>query len=396
MPLKYLSYCKNRIVQTILVLFGFWLIAAHLSPEILRALYSISVLIKDVLIFALPIMVCFFIAASLAKFEKQAPLFILLLLVFEACSNFISVWYAYAVGGKICSFVASIHNVDDTLTGLKPYFSVAAFRPAWWTVSKGTVAGLVLGLIAAHINWPTIRNFVNTGKNSIEFILTKIFSRLIPLFVLGFVANVYAMNLIEKLFIEFIGIIGWVLVAVLAYIFILYFVAARFNITQTIRSIINLLPAGFVALTSSCSLSTMPFTIKGASKNLTDPDFAQMVIPATTNIQQIGDCIINVLLCLVIIKSFGRPLPDLYTWLQFSAVFTLARFATAAVLGGAIFIILPIYSAYLGFTGEMIAIILAFNVLLDPIVTTSNVMANAALCNILENVWNKRPLKLFA
>jgi Na+/H+-dicarboxylate symporter len=121
-----------------------------------------------------------------------------------------------------------------------------------------------------------------------------------------------------------------------------------------------------------------------------------MVIPATTNIQQIGDCIINALLCLVIIKSFGQQLPNWDTWLQFSMVFTVARFATAAVIGGAIFIILPIYSTYLGFTGEMIAIILAFNIILDPIITASNVMANAALCNILENVWYKKLANLFA
>ena len=48
---------------------------------------------------------------------------------------------------------------------------------------------------------------------------------------------------------------------------------------------------------------------------------------------------------------------------------------------------LPIYEAYLGFTPEMIAIILAFNVILDPLVTSSNVLANGALCRIFERAW---------
>ena len=64
------------------------------------------------------------------------------------------------------------------------------------------------------------------------------------------------------------------------------------------------------------------------------------------------------------------------------------------ILLPSIFIILPIYTAYLGFTSEQIAVILAFNVILDPIVTASNVMANAALCNILQNVWGKVELVL--
>ena len=383
------NYFKNRTVQTVVVLLVFVMYSQQMSVELLRVFYTCSVLIKDVLVAALPIMVCFFIAASLAKFEKKAPLFIVLLLTFEACSNLTSVWYAYFAGLEITNFVASVHQVEKDLTNLTPYYNLSALHPGWWTVGKGTASGLILGILCAWPSFSRLRKVVNQCKSMLEFTLTKIFSRLIPVFVLGFVANIYAMDLLTKIFVEFVGIIGWVLCAIIFYILCLYLVAAKFNLAKAKNNLLNLLPAGFIALTSGCSISTMPFTIKGTEKNLTDPEFAQMVIPATTNIQQIGDCIINVLLCLVIIKSFGKPMPSLYQWLEFSFVFTLARFATAAVLGGAIFIILPIYVAYLGFSPEMIAIILAFNVILDPIVTASNVMANSALCNILENVWLK-------
>ena len=118
-----------------------------------------------------------------------------------------------------------------------------------------------------------------------------------------------------------------------------------------------------------------------------DPEFAKAVIPATTNIQQIGDCITNSFLCFLLYSQFfGHP-PDLLTWSSFSIVFVLARFATAAVLGGAIFVMLPVYESYLSFSPEMIAIILAFNVILDPLVTSSNVMANGALCRVFEKLW---------
>ena len=50
---------------------------------------------------------------------------------------------------------------------------------------------------------------------------------------------------------------------------------------------------------------------------------------------------------------------------------------------------LPIYETYLGFNPEMIAIILAFNVVLDPIITGSNVVANGSLCRVFEKVWLK-------
>ena len=48
---------------------------------------------------------------------------------------------------------------------------------------------------------------------------------------------------------------------------------------------------------------------------------------------------------------------------------------------------LPIYENYLNFNPEMIAIILALNVVLDPLITSCNVMANGALCRVFEKVW---------
>ncbi len=134
-------------------------------------------------------------------------------------------------------------------------------------------------------------------------------------------------------------------------------------------------------------MSTMPWTIEGSAKNLKNPLLATAIIPATTNIQQIGDCLAQTFLCFMIYRHFYGHNPDLMTWIIFSNVFVLARFATAAVLGGAIFIMLPIYENYLNFNPEMIAIILALNLVLDPLITSCNVMANGALCRVFEKVW---------
>jgi Na+/H+-dicarboxylate symporter len=58
---------------------------------------------------------------------------------------------------------------------------------------------------------------------------------------------------------------------------------------------------------------------------------------------------------------------------------------------------IPIYEHYLHFTPEMIAILLAFNVLLDPIVTCTNVIGNGALCTLFEKTllsrWIKQEIK---
>lgn len=261
------------------------------------------------------------------------------------------------------------------------------FRPQWWSADKGALLGLILGCIAAFTNKTVLKQVIEQGKQRAEWVLTKIFSRIIPLYVLGFVARMYKSNLFQDVALQYGTLLIWLLGLLVLYILGIFILGSDWTIKDILRSIKNLLPAGGLAFTSGCSISTMPLTIEGTSKNLKNPFFAKAVIPATTNIQQIGDCLINTFLCFLLYQHFFGHAPDFITWATFSAVFVLARFATAAVIGGAIFIMLPIYETYLSFNTEMIAIILAFNVILDPIVTSSNVIANGALCRIYEIVW---------
>lgn len=377
---------KNRAVQVLLVVTLYLALASHLPEVAHRGLYTISVFIKDLLVWLLPVTVGLFIAHTICSFDRRAPLFILTLLIFEMVSNFSSVWFALSGGHVAADFLPPIKmteiNLDFSPLGRFPFL-----KPMWWSADKGTLLGVVLGLVATFWKQPALKEAIAKGKGIVQWILTKIFSRLVPIFILGFVARMHQTAILESIFAHYSVLLIWMLVILAAYIFLLFLIGSNWSLRGAMQSLKNLTPAGAIAFTSGCSLSTMPWTIEGAGKNLKDPDFAKAVIPATTNIQQIGDCIINTFLCFLIYNHFYGHAPDLGTLASFSVMFVLARFATAAVIGGAIFIMLPIYETYLSFNPEMIAIILAFNVILDPIVTSSNVMANGALCRIFEKTW---------
>ncbi|MBS0620341.1 MAG: cation:dicarboxylase symporter family transporter [Verrucomicrobia bacterium] len=381
---------SHRGIQVFVLIALYLLLASHLPEWVHRGLYTVSLGIKDILVWILPITVGLFIAHTIASFERKAPLFILTLILFEAISNFSSVWYAFAGGRLATDFLPPV--ALPTASGeFLPLWRFSLVKPSFWSADKGTLVGVLLGFLSM---WTKRRTWIERGKERVEWILTRIFSRLIPLFVLGFVARMHQTKLLHHVFAHYGVLLAWLVALLVTYIALLFLVGSGRGWIQSIK---NLLPAGGLALTSGCSLSTMPWTIEGAGKNLEDPEFARAVIPATTNIQQIGDCIANCFLCFLLYYQFQGCSPDLWTWAQFSVVFVLARFATAAILGGAIFIMLPIYETYLSFNPEMIAIILAFNVILDPLITSSNVMANGALCRIYERVWlnfQKKPIRI--
>jgi hypothetical protein len=377
---------RHRGIQVMLILAVYLLSADFLPLKAHHGLYTISVFIKDLLLWALPVTVGLFIAHTICSFQQKAPLFILSLLLFEALSNFASVWYAFSCG-HIATDVLPTINMPDVNLDFATLWRLPINTPVWWTADKGMIIGLLVGCCAAVTRKQSLIHVISVGKEIAQWILTRVFSRLIPLFILGFVARMYQTHLLQRVFAHYGVLFVWLIVFLAIYITFLFLIGSEWSPRKTIQAIKNLMPAGGIAFTSGCSLSTMPWTIDGAGKNLQNPSFAKAIIPSTTNIQQIGDCITNTFLCFLIYRQFFGVCPDFLTWLNFSVVFVLARFTTAAVIGGAIFIMLPIYESYLSFNTEMIAIILAFNVILDPIVTSCNVIANGALCRIFEKVW---------
>jgi Na+/H+-dicarboxylate symporter len=379
---------KQRSVQTILTLAVYVLLAPFLPPVVHQIFYTISLFIKDLLIWNMPLVVALFIAHTVSSFERRAPLFILTLVLFETLSNLSSVWYAFGAATLVADQLPLIKatTLESDFVSL---WRLPLSRPSWWSADKGAFAGLLLGCISAFNKNLLLRQVLSQGKSLAEWLLTKVFARLIPIFVLGFAAHMIQTKILTHVFAHYAVLTMCLSVFIMCYLVFLFSLGAGWSVRAILQNIRNLLPAGGMALTSSCSMSTMPWTIEGASKNLQNPMLAKAIIPATTNIQQIGDCIAQTFLCFMIYRHFYGHNPDLMTWISFSTVFVLARFATAAVLGGAIFIMLPIYESYLGFTPEMIAIILALNVVLDPLITSSNVMANGALCRVFEKVWTR-------
>lgn len=386
--LKYFNFIKNTGAQTT-ILIGLYLALANTIPiDVQRLFYTISLAIKDLLIGIMPIIIAAFISSAVYSFKGRALLFIISIVLFEFFSNFICVWYSFGTASVVANYFYDFKIIDAEIS-FEPLWRFSYNKPVWYSADKGVAIGAILGYIAVITDKNFLVNSIEKTREIMNYFLTKILARLMPIFILGFITQTYHTDLLGHIFVNYTSLILILIIGLIVYIFALFFIGANLNFSRAISHVNNLLPAAFVALTSGCSLSTMPFTIEGTAKNLIKPEFAASVIPATTNIQQVGDILTNCFLCFLIYHNFYDSNPSLDMWLYFSFIFVLTRFATVGVRGGATFLMLPIYEKYLHFTPEMIAIILALNVILDPIITSANVIGNGALCKLFERIWLK-------
>lgn len=379
---KVLQLLRSNYVQILIIILTYTLLSGGIPLDIKNFLYSSSLFIKAILSWVLPFTVFIYIVYTVASFGKGALRFIIFLIIFEFASNFISIWYGY-LSANIFSKIrcTSLPFVDsDSLT---QNFSFPLRKPEWLSSDKGVFAGIVTGLMIRR------NEFVIKMKGFADFVLTKIFSKLLPLFVLGIYANMHHKHMIQSIVYDYGAITLQLVTTIYLYIFLVYFIASGLNIRKTVEMLKNMLPAWVMGFTTGCSLSTMPLTISCMSKNAKDPELARGIIPATTNVQQVGDCIMMSFIWCFIYAQFYGELPSLYKWMSFSVLFTLARFTVTAVVGGAVFILLPLVESELNFGPEMISIFITLNMLFDPIVTSSNILGNGGLYLIFEKIFKK-------
>jgi Na+/H+-dicarboxylate symporter len=134
------------------------------------------------------------------------------------------------------------------------------------------------------------------------------------------------------------------------------------------------------------SVAALPLSIVAAEQNIKDSNLAKLLMPSTVNIHTIGSAIGMTTLMLTTSVAFTGSIPDLNTFIVFALFWSLAKFAVAAVPGGAVIVAAPLMAKYLGFSGDMIGLLTVAYMFFDPFGTATNVLGNGAFAIIFSKM----------
>lgn len=374
----------NLSVQLILI-FALSLILGPKIPEVYKAfLYSISLSMKQILLFLLPFIIFTCLFNGLVQNRKGAFRFVGILLVAVCISNFFSIIASYvaAVVGLSSSSLAK--ETQSAVTELAPLWSFKI--PSLVSNEMSLICGVILGLFFAIFPNKTFIGIGEKANHYVSFFLQKIFVPLLPIFALGFIVKMEHEGILRRVIETYTPIILLMVVANVIYISLMFGIAAKFNPKRWLEYIKNVLPAGILGFSTMSSMATMPVTLKAAEENTKDPEMARAIIPATVNIHMIGDSISMPLLAMAVSLTFGHSLPTFSEYLLFTQFFMLTKFAVPGIPCGTIFVMIPILEKYMGYTPEMSAFIAAIYILFDSIITATNVLGNSAFVIIMSRI----------
>ena len=385
---------KRLLKEPIALLFVtliFCLLSYSWLPEwFVRGALTISIILKSLLMFFLPLLILSGTAIAFSSLRGNSLLFIGMLLGMILISNLTNLMVS-AMGG--CYIIPRLlgtesnASVQAAANTIMPFFNfdLPQLLPAIW----GLVIGITSGIADTFLTLSKWMAIVRLIRRFTMWFLIEVFIRFLPLFLMGFVLKL----LLEGQMSEFLkanGVACLVMVVfVLSDLSFWWFGAHRISGVSAMTLAKNIFPATATGMTTMSSMAALPFSIEAASKNTKDPTLSNAVMPVTINFHMVGDTIIIPILAIMVLSGFGHPMPNFTAFMHFGILFILNKFAGAGIPGGSVMVSLPILEHFFGFGAEMLALMTTFYMFLDPFATAANVAANNLFVLYIQKVWNK-------
>lgn len=376
-----------RIILTLAFCFTFYRI---LPIAFIQGALTLSICLKSLLLFFIPFLIFSGTAMAFSSLKDNGLWFIITIMGVIVTSNFLNLMLSGLVGCYIIpqfSHFTQQAELNITSMVIQPYFycNLPQVLPNTWAL----IGGVSSGLLSAFFGLPKFMGFIQHIHRITMLFMMKAFIPTLPLFLMGFVLKL----LIEGQMSHFLSNNGsscaLMIGVLIIYLCIWWYAAHRCSKLPAITLIKNIFPAMVTGATTMSSAAALPFSIEASTKNTKDPVLVNAVMPISINFHMVGDTICIPILAIIIMTSFSCPLPTFSTYLIFGICFVLNKFAGAGIPGGTIMVSLPILQHYLGFTEEMLALIAAIYMLIDPITTTGNVTANNFLVIFIKKTWGR-------
>ena len=359
----------------------------YVPLSIKENIYSLSLLIKDVIIFTLPILIFSFVLSGIIGLKNESVKVILILIPLVCLSNFSGFW---------ASYIFAMPVLKSGIIVISELKSDVALSPAWiCEIPKyirndfALLSAACLGLFGTFSKNNFIKTYAQKMFGFANILLKKVISPILPMFIIGFIVKMQYEGTLFLIMKEYSILLAVVAFLSYGYMLGIMFLLSRRNWQSTVTKFKNLLPSVLVGLFSMSSAAAIPATIQGSEKNLDDKNIARFIVPATANMHLLGDCFALPVIGMAIMISFGHQLPSFGEYFIFSLYGVVAKFAAAGIPGGSALIFVPIFQSIFGFSAPMLTAVTAIYILFDPIATSSNVFGHGMFAILFEKVLNK-------
>lgn len=371
---------SNLPLQLVLMIAVIFLAGGYIPLGVKEFSYTISVIIKDLLVLALPYIIFAYLFSTLLALQNGAILFVLTLVVGVVFMNFFGLNLAYFLSGVITEASGLKAVVLDKCREVELMWRlpVPDFVKAILKNEYGLILGVISGVGLGALKINGLSEISDRLKAGAAFILNRLFIPVVPIFILGFLMKMEHEGTLQCVLKQYGPVYLMILAVQLTYVLTLFGIGAGFNPKIWVGYLRNMVPPAITGISTMSSAAALPFSLTAAEQNTGNPLIARSVIPATVNINLMGDSIGVPLKILATMVTFGLGLPEYSVFLKFAGFYVMYMFTVAAIPGATIIVMAPFIEQVFGFNNEMLGLVTALYILYDAFGTAMNVMGNGA------------------
>lgn len=373
------------------IVIGIFFFGQNIPVEVVSFFYTISTVVKDIISIFIPVVVFTFIAYLLADLQDGTIFFVFRLFGSIVLSNILVTIYSYGTFELFHSFLdvgKSDLCIEKLTSKIEPLFKIPFSSPV--KSSHALLAGVIFGIIFAMRPNQRVFLILEKVRNRCLVVLKKWLVSLIPIMILGYLMKMQKDDILEALILAYGKIFAFILLAMFVYVYGMYVVAARFRFGAALKKMQSFFASAMTAFSTMSSIVAYPITVENALRYSRNPKLTQGILSSATNIHLMGVGISIPILSMTVLSNFGCSMPDAVTFLKFAFFLVLAKFSVAAVPGGSMMVVLPVLQEHLGFSPEMLALILSLYMLFDPFSAATNVLGNGAFSIFMTRILDKK------
>ncbi|WP_439490379.1 dicarboxylate/amino acid:cation symporter [Algoriphagus sp.] len=368
------------------ILFGLYL------PESVNRIFAtFNSFFGQFLNFAIPLIILGLIMPAISDLGKGAGRLLLITAAIAYGSTIFSGFMSYFTSSTIFPSLLASHVNDAAEIGesgedLLPYFSITI--PAVIDVMSALVLAFVIGLGLSFQENSTLQKVVKDFEAIIMQVIENVIIPLLPLFILGIFANMAFSGQVYSILSVFLNIIGVIFAMHIFLILLQYIITGVLVKKNPLRLLATMMPAYFTALGTQSSAATIPVTLEQAEKNGVSPKIAGFVIPLCATIHLSGS-IMKITACAMALMILGGVPFDFGMFAGFIFMLGVAMVAAPGVPGGAIMAAIAILQSMLGFSEEMVGLMIALYIAMDSFGTACNVTGDGAIALVVDKITKK-------
>lgn len=371
---------KLSLFVKVLIAIALGSLLGLVAPDVLVRLFkTFNVLFAQILKFIVPLLVLGLVTPAIYGLGKGAGKMLLIVVAVAYVSTVCAGLFAF---GCSSAFLPNILQVGDLSADaakakvFEPYLDLN-IKPLC-DILTALCLSFMVGVCCIYLKGDTLRKWFDEFGEVVKMTIEKAIIPLMPFYIFTMMCEMSAAGKMAVVVGTGAKVIATGVVLSILYLILQYCVAGAIAGKNPLKCLWNMFPAYLTGFSICSSSAVIPVTTECTRKNGVSEEVTNFVIPLCSNVHMCGSVIKLSTTAVAVAFMMGNPI-SLPVFLKFVLMLAVATVASPGVMSGVLMASVGFLESILGFTPEMVALLMAIYLALDGYGPACNVTGDGAI-----------------